>query len=140
MRRGKKKAQFKITDIKGMVPADGRTMSRVEHPGIFKSLFGSEFMSMPFKDAGTHAGKLVEAKNVAYGDAFAKSGAVLRALYPVGVRPDQYEDMLGICRVVDKLFRIATSKDAFGESPWQDIAGYGILGMVRDESMSRKKK
>ena len=32
--------------------------------------------------------------------------------------------MLAITRVVDKLFRIANRKDAFGENPWQDIAGY----------------
>lgn len=38
--------------------------------------------------------------------------------------------MLAITRIVDKLFRIATDKDAFGESPFKDIAGYGILGLA----------
>jgi len=34
---------------------------------------------------------------------------------------------------VDKLFRIATDKDALGESTYRDIAGYGILGAFRAE-------
>ena len=76
-------------------------------------------------------GALVEEKNKAYGDSFARSGEVLRILYPDGIRPEQYDDMLGVVRVIDKLFRIATDRDAFGENPWQDIAGYGILGVAR---------
>ena len=35
-------------------------------------------------------------------------------------------------RVIDKMFRIATDKDAFGESPWRDICGYAILGISND--------
>jgi hypothetical protein len=58
-------------------------------------------------------------------------------LYPYGIKPEQYVDALGILRVIDKLFRIATKKDAFDESPWRDIAGYGILGAVRDEIKSQ---
>lgn len=90
-----------------------------------------------FQRIGTSVGALVTEKNAAYGDAFAQSGKILRVLYPDGVKPEQYEDLLGICRVLDKLFRIAWAKDAFGESPWQDVAGYGILGVARDQS---KKK
>jgi len=41
--------------------------------------------------------------------------------------------MLAMIRVIDKLFRIATKKDAFGESPWRDICGYSILGVANDE-------
>ena len=41
--------------------------------------------------------------------------------------------MLAVVRIVDKLFRIATDKDAFGESPFKDIAGYGILGVANAE-------
>jgi len=35
-------------------------------------------------------------------------------------------------RIIDKLFRIATQKEAFGESPYRDIAGYGLLGVMKD--------
>ena len=40
--------------------------------------------------------------------------------------------MLGITRVIDKLFRIANRKEAFGENPWEDIAGYGLLGVANE--------
>lgn len=91
---------------------------------------GDEFVKI-----GMSIGSLVKEKNAAYGDAFAQSGKILRVLYPDGVKPEQFEDMLGICRVLDKLFRIAWAKDAFGESPWQDVAGYGILGVARDRAL-----
>jgi len=53
-------------------------------------------------------------------------------LYPNGVKPEQYVDLLVTVRIVDKLFRIANRKDALGENPWQDIAGYGILMTAYD--------
>lgn len=78
-------------------------------------------------------GKLVAEKQAAYGDSFGKSGQVMRIIYPDGIRPDQIDDALCVVRIVDKLFRVATSRDALGESPYRDIAGYGILGAVRVE-------
>tara|TARA_E500000305_G_C3957846_1_gene205496 strand:+ start:195 stop:485 length:291 start_codon:yes stop_codon:yes gene_type:complete len=88
---------------------------------------------MRFEQIGTDIGKLVDEKNTAYGSSFEKSEQVLRVLYPNGIKPDQYKDMLAITRIVDKLFRIATKKDSFGENPFKDIAGYGILGVANDE-------
>lgn len=88
---------------------------------------------MKYAEMGRLLGELTQMKNVAYGDSFDKSGQLLELLYPNGIRPEQYRDALAIVRVIDKLFRIATRKDAFGESPWKDIAGYGILGAVSDE-------
>jgi hypothetical protein len=35
-----------------------------------------------------------------------------------------------LVRIFDKLKRIATSKQAFEEDPYKDIAGYGILGVA----------
>jgi hypothetical protein len=95
-------------------------------------------MKTVYEEIGEKLGQLVAEKNAAYGSAFDKSGEILRVLYPNGIRPDQYTDALGTIRVIDKLFRIATAKDAFGESPWQDIAGYGILGASRKENESRQ--
>ena len=80
-----------------------------------------------FENIGRETGRLVAKKNRKYGDSFAKSGEVLRIFYPDGIRPDQYDDLLAMVRIIDKQFRIATEKDAFGESPWVDITGYGIL-------------
>lgn len=84
-------------------------------------------MDGKYQEIGMKIGALVDQKNKAYGDAFNKSNEFLKILYPNGVRPEQYGDMLAIVRVFDKLMRIATDKDALGESPWNDIAGYGVL-------------
>jgi len=90
-----------------------------------------------FEKLGREIGRLVETKQKSYGDAFGRSGQVMRTLYPEGVSPDQMDDALAVVRVVDKLFRIATDRDALGESPWRDIAGYGLLGWARVESERR---
>lgn len=87
---------------------------------------------MKYEHAGQAIGKEVDIKNTSYGDSVGKSGDILRILYPNGVQPEQYGDMQLVTRIIDKLFRIATSKHALGESPYRDISGYGILGMVRD--------
>lgn len=87
-----------------------------------------------YKQIGEEVGSLVDEKNAAYGSSFAECHKILSVLYPNGIKPEQYTDALAIIRVIDKLFRLATRKDAFGESPWKDIAGYAILGMSNDES------
>jgi hypothetical protein len=89
-------------------------------------------MSGRFQQIGTEVGALVEEKNAAYGDAFAKAGEFLRILYPDGIAPQQYGDALAMVRIFDKQMRIATRKNAFAESPYRDIAGYGILGAAKD--------
>ena len=93
-------------------------------------------MKTKFELTAEEIGKLVAEKNAAYGSSFAEAHRILEVLYPNGIKVDQYTDALAIVRVIDKLFRIATSKKAFGESPWRDIAGYGILGTIRDENES----
>lgn len=91
-----------------------------------------------FLNAATEIGFLVEEKNKAYGDSFQKSQEIIKILYPDGVQPDQYRDLLGIIRVLDKLFRLANNKNAFEESPWTDICGYGLLGSVYDKQDKKK--
>ena len=86
----------------------------------------------PYSNLGTAIGRLVEEKDQAYGSSFQRSQEILKILYPEGIQPDQYCDMLGMTRVIDKLFRIANRKGAFGENPWQDIAGYGLLGVANE--------
>ena len=90
-------------------------------------------MTGRYEGVGKRIGKLVDEKNEAYGDSFNQSGKILEVLYPEGVTPNQYRDMLAVVRVIDKLFRIANKKDAFGESPWRDIAGYALLGQKEGE-------
>lgn len=86
-----------------------------------------------FIERAKKLGELLSEKNEAYGNSFAESEKILRVLYPNGVGPDQYTDILVMARVLDKLFRVANKKEAFDESPWQDISGYGLLMTVYDE-------
>ena len=58
----------------------------------------------------------------------------MEILYPNGISKDKYKDSLAMIRVIDKLFRIATDKDAFGESPWRDIVGYALLALKSSEN------
>ncbi|NOK32373.1 hypothetical protein HMI49_04050 [Corallococcus exercitus] len=74
---------------------------------------------------------LVASKQAAYGDAFGKAGSVMRILYPEGIPPEKLDDALVVVRIVDKLFRVATDRDALGESPFRDITGYGLLALER---------
>lgn len=91
-------------------------------------------MSSDYKSIGEQVGTLVQQKQAAYGDSFGKSGDIMRILYPDGISPGQMDDALAVTRMLDKLFRIATDRDAMGESPWRDIAGYALLSIRRVES------
>ncbi len=87
-----------------------------------------------YKEIADSIGTLVAEKNKAYGDSFGQACKILEVLYPNGINTTQYRDALAITRVIDKLFRLANKKDAFGESPWRDICGYAILGVANDEA------
>lgn len=83
---------------------------------------------------GDQVSSLTMQKNLAYGDAAGKTGEIMEVLYPDGVPVEGYADMLLMVRVLDKLSRLATGDPtAFSESPWLDIAGYGLLGAAQDE-------
>ena len=86
-----------------------------------------------YESLGQRVGALVDVKNAAYGSSFDDAGEFLRLLYPNGIQPSQYGDALALVRIFDKMKRIATDRDALGESPYQDIAGYGLLGLRRVE-------
>ncbi|QHN04387.1 hypothetical protein FTO74_14220 [Granulicella sp. WH15] len=81
-----------------------------------------------YRELGTQIGELVDEKNTAYGSSFEKCGEFMRLLYPNGVPPERMDVALLLVRIFDKQVRIATDEDAFGESPFKDIAGYGLLG------------
>jgi len=78
---------------------------------------------------GKELGELVSAKQFAYGDSVGATESFLRLLYPQGIPVEKYRHVHLQIRVFDKLMRIAHQEAAFGENPWQDIAGYGLLGM-----------
>ena len=91
-------------------------------------------MKNKFTGLANAEGNVVAAKQEAYGDSFGKSGECLRQMYPDGIAPEQYDDLLTVARILDKLFRIANNPTAFDENPYQDIVGYGLLGMNRHNS------
>tara|TARA_R110000765_G_scaffold188833_1_gene294202 strand:- start:405 stop:692 length:288 start_codon:yes stop_codon:yes gene_type:complete len=95
-------------------------------------------MTNKFSDIGAEVGKLVSDKQRAYGDSFGRSGECLRQMFPEGIQPDQYDDLLTIARILDKLFRIANNPTAFDENPYQDIVGYGLMGMNRHYTTSQE--
>jgi hypothetical protein len=86
-----------------------------------------------YEKLGQEVGKLVDQKQAVYGDSFGRSGNVMRVLYPDGIKPEQYDDALAMVRIIDKLFRVANKRDAFGESPGRDLAGYGLLMAARHD-------
>ena len=86
-----------------------------------------------YSKVGEDVGRIVKEKQIAYGDSFGRSGECLRQMFPDGIKPEQYDDLLTIARMLDKLFRIATDPGAFDENPYQDIVGYGLLGMKRHD-------
>lgn len=81
---------------------------------------------------------LLEQKQKAYGDAFGSMEAVFKILYPDGIQPYQYKDLLTVVRMMDKVFRISNmppeDKDIMGEEPYKDIAGYALLALHREKN------
>ena len=81
---------------------------------------------------------LLEQKQKSYGDAFGSMEEVFKILYPNGISPYQYGDLLTVVRMLDKVFRIANmppeGKDAMGEEPYKDIAGYALLALEREKA------
>ncbi len=94
----------------------------------------SKVKTYEFETLGEEIGELVARKQEAYGDSFGRSVQVMQVLYPNGISGEQMADALCVVRIIDKLFRIANKKDAFGESPYRDIAGYALLGLRKDET------
>ncbi len=80
-----------------------------------------------YEEIGAEIGRLVDVKNRAHGDSFHRCGAIMQILYPVGIKPEQMDDALAIVRIVDEFFRLGNKRDTFGEDPWENITGYGIL-------------
>ncbi len=92
----------------------------------------SENKKSKFELAAEEVGRLVTEKNKFYGNSFEQTGEFLKILYPNGIPVEAYTDALCLVRMFDKMKRIATHKNAYGESSYKDLAGYSILGYVKD--------
>lgn len=82
-----------------------------------------------YKQIAEEIANLVTEKQKAYGNSFGEAEAFLKLLYPDGIPVEKYKDMLTLVRIWDKIKRIATDKDALGESPYNDIMGYCLLAL-----------
>lgn len=91
-----------------------------------------------YETIGAEIGRLVDAKQRAYGRSFDRAGRIIQILYPAGISPGQYGDVLAIVRILDKFFRIATHQtDPMGENPWRDVAGYALLMNRREDEAAK---
>lgn len=91
----------------------------------------AKYVESKYVDLATEVGLLVQEKQEAYGNAFERTAEVLDILYPDGFAGKDTVWLLTMTRIIDKLFRIATNPDAFGEEPWLDICGYALLAAQR---------
>ncbi len=105
-----------------------------------------------FEERGKQIGKLVDQKQLAYGDAISKSSDVLKILLSPYKNEDEntytipeslLDHLLILVRMVDKLARICNNpdgNDAMGESPYVDIGGYSLLGDDKMQRIRNKNK
>lgn len=84
-----------------------------------------------YEALGAAIGRLVTQKQVQYGNSFGVAPKILGLLYPDGVKSDQYDSLLSVVRILDKLKRIATQHPSDTENPWEDIGGYSILELAK---------
>lgn len=92
-----------------------------------------------YETLGREIGKFTDEKNLAYGNSFQKSQEFMLLLFPNGVPVEKYTYVLLIIRMFDKFMRIATSEKAFSEDPWQDLAGYSLLGAEIARELENEK-
>lgn len=90
-----------------------------------------------FEEIGRTLGALVDKKQKAYGDSVSQASELMKVFlknYDNGdntytLPKELVDEMLMMVRVIDKLNRIVANPkgDLMDESPWQDLAGYGLL-------------
>lgn len=95
-----------------------------------------------YKEIAGKITEVLEKKNEAYGSAFDKSGELIKILYPNGCSVGDFDNMLFITRILDKLFRIATNNSPTEEGihdAYQDIVGYSLLALNKFEVAKDEK-
>lgn len=94
---------------------------------------------MNYQERGTDIGKLVDEKQAQYGDAISATGDIMETIFPEGIPKEKMKDALLIVRILDKICRLSLGNGEGGESPFRDIAGYGLLGINLHELMEEEK-
>lgn len=95
---------------------------------------------MSIKNLANEIAATVDKKGAAYGNAIDFVEKTLTELYTNGIPVAAYKDALITIRVLDKLKRLSTDPNAFGESPWDDIVGYALRGAEKNRAQKQKFK
>lgn len=84
--------------------------------------------------------ELVKAKSFEYGKVDKSISLILRDIFPDGIPPEKYEEVIFSIRILEKLFRILSVSigDDRKNDAFQDIVGYGLLGMAKDAKKRKK--
>lgn len=91
-------------------------------------------------------GSLLQRKNIQNYHSFEKTPEILKLLYPKGVQPDQYENLLFLVRILDKVNRVAAAGQKgqhiqdVEDTTLVDIAGYAILAQTLREGKKLDEK
>lgn len=89
---------------------------------------------MTYEELGRQTGELVDKKQAGYGNAVDIVPKIMQILCPNGIPPEKYEDAELIMRILEKFVRILNGDPrSFGENPWDDAAGYCIIGKSREK-------
>jgi len=105
---------------------------------VSKRVFGGS----EYETLATAIGRLTDEKARQYGDSAERSEKIMKVLYPNGVPVSALKNALLIVRMCDKLCRIATQDttgvDGAGEDAYKDIAGYALIGAMRNTKRGDK--
>ena len=123
-----------LADLLGLIP--DASPEQEEYGQLCRVLMQGAGELGKFAEAGLSLGILVQDKQAQYGDMISAMGPLLRVLYLDGISPAQYDDLALVIRICDKLGRISRGNGQGDESPFRDIAGYGLLGAAGQQ---RKK-
>jgi len=109
--------------------------------GVIEGVCGiADVSDQIWVELGLEVVNVVDKSNTAYGNSTEKSAEILKILWPDGVPTDRMHDFRCMVSIIDKLSRIVTNKDAFGESPWRDCAGYALLGYRHDLERNKDRE
>lgn len=86
-------------------------------------------IKMNFKEKALEVAEMLERKSEEYDAPYDSDNDFLKIMYPNGVAPDKYADMVLCLRLYDTLKKLTKSGDT---KYIEYIAGYGILAMCED--------
>jgi hypothetical protein len=81
-------------------------------------------------------------KKKAYGNSDKKTAEALAVFFPQGIAPESFDDATLIAHILEKLSRVASGNLTREQKvdAYQDIAGYAILGVHKDEKETEEQE